>query len=381
VDFAFSDEQQLIADTVRAFARDELLPKYTYWDRNDLFPREQWLKMGALGLLGLRVPEACGGQDASSVTAGLVMEEVARGDFNCGYGLLLSCFAGEILGKYASTMLRQEWLLPMVSGEKVICTCLTEPHCGSDAAAIRTRATRDGSDWVLDGEKSAITLLMVGDAGIVFAKTDPAAGARGVSAFLVPFDRPGVSRTPYSDMGARGIVRGSLFLESVRIPADHLIGGENTGFSGVMVAFDYTRALIGLMCLGAAQASLGEAIEYLKGRTAFGQPLSKNQGTSFPIADWAARIEMARWLCYRTLWLRDEDLPHTSEAAMCKMQCPDIAVGAIHESLLLHGHYGYTKDYPAEQRLRDVIGQQIADGTTQIQKLIVARHLFGREFI
>jgi cyclohexanecarboxyl-CoA dehydrogenase len=182
-------------------------------------------------------------------------------------------------------------------------------------------------------------------------------------------------------MGARGIVRGSLFLEDVRIPAANRIGAEGGGFTSVMGTFDYTRALIGLMCLGAAQASIDETIAYLKGRTAFGKPLSANQGTSFPIADWAAKIEMARWLCYRTLWLRDQGLPHTREAAMCKMQCPDIAAGAAHESLLLHGHYGYTKDYPVEQRLRDIVGQQIADGTTQIQKLIVARELFGREFV
>ncbi|MFD2578440.1 acyl-CoA dehydrogenase family protein [Novosphingobium colocasiae] len=152
-------------------------------------------------------------------------------------------------------------------------------------------------------------------------------------------------------------------------------------FSKVMHTFDYTRALIGLMCLGAAQQSLAETVEYLKSRQSFGQPLPRYQGVSFPVAEWAAKIEMARWLCLRTLWLRDQNLPHTAEAAMCKMQCPDIAVGAIHECLLLHGHYGYTQDFPHEQRLRDVIGQQIADGTTQIQKLIVARELFGRDFV
>lgn len=381
MDFAFSEEQQLIAETVRAFAREELLPHYAHWDRNDLFPRPQWLKMGALGLLGLRVPEAYGGQDSDCVTAGLIMEEVARGDFNCGYGLLLSCFAGEILGRFGSEELKRRWLPPMAAGEQVICVGLTEPHCGSDAASIRTSARREGDHYVLNGEKSGITLLIVGDAVIVFAKTDPQAGAKGVSAFLVPLDLPGITRHPYSDMGARGIVRGSMFLEDVRIPADHRIGEEGAGFSKVMAAFDYTRALIGLMCLGAAQTTLEETVAYLKERKAFGKPLSHYQGTSFPVADWAAKTEMARWLCYRTLWLRDQGLPHTREAAMCKMQCPDISVGAIHECLILHGHYGYTKDYPVEQRLRDVIGQQIADGTPQIQKLIVARALFGRDFV
>ena len=381
MDFSFSEQQQIVAETLRNFAREELLPKYTHWDRNDEFPREQWLKMGKLGLFGLRVPAAYGGQDADCITAGIAIEEIARGDFNCCYGLLNCNFAGEMLGKFAAETVKRTWLPPMVRGEKVLCVCLTEPQGGSDAAAITTRAVRTGGSYVLSGEKAAITLLMVGDAGLVFAKTDPAAGAKGVSAFLVPFDLPGITRHPYSDMGSRGIVRGSLFLDDVKIPADHLIGVEGGGFSRVMQTFDYTRALIGLMCLGVAQITVEETVDYVKNRTAFGKPLSNYQGVSFPLAEWAAKMEMARWLCYRTLWLRDSGLPHTKEAAMCKMQAPDIATEAIHECLKLHGHYGWTKHLPIEQRLRDVIGQQIADGTTQIQKLIVARELFGRDFV
>ncbi len=381
MDFSLSNEQQMFQDSVRGFARDVLLPKYTYWDRGSEFPREIWPQMGALGLFGLRVPEVYGGQGADCVTAGIAMEQVARGDFNCCYGMLNCCFAGEMLGKFASESVKARWLPAMAAGETVLCVCLTEPHCGSDAAAIRTRAVRHGDAYVLNGEKSAITLLMAGDAAIVFAKTDPAAGAKGISAFLVPLDLPGITRHPYSDMGARGIVRGSLFLDKVTIPAENLIGPEGGGFSRVMQAFDYTRALIGLMCLGAAQVTVEETITYLKGRSAFGQPLSKYQGVSFPLASWAAKMEMARWLCYRTLWLRDQGLPHTMEAAMCKMEVPALSTAAVHECMILHGHYGYTKDYPVEQRLRDVVGQEIADGTPQIMKLIVAREMFGREFV
>jgi cyclohexanecarboxyl-CoA dehydrogenase len=379
MDFSLSDDQRSIVDTVRNFAVKELLPKYTYWDRHDEFPREQWLKMGELGLLGLRVLPEHGGQGQDCVTAGLVMEEVARGDFNCGYGLLLCCFTGDILERFAAAPIKDRWLAPMASGEKVICTALTEPHCGSDAAAIKTRAVRTEDGYVLNGEKSAITLLMVGDAAVVFAKTDPAACAKGISAFLVPLGLPGITRHPYSDLGARGIVRGSLFLDNVAIPRDHLIGEEGGGFSQVMQAFDYTRALIGLMCLGAAQITVDETIAYLKERKAFGKSLPSFQGVSFPLAEGAARLEMARWLCFRTLWLRDQGLAHTKEAAMCKMQAPEISAAVIHACLILHGHYGYTKDYAVEQRLRDVIGQEIADGTPQIQKIIVARHLFGRD--
>lgn len=381
MDFSLSDEQTQIVASVRAFARDELRPKYAYWDRNDEFPRELWPKMGALGLFGLRVPEAHGGLGADCVTAGLAIEATAVGDFNVCYGILNCSLIGDILAKFASEPVRREWLAPMIAGEKVLCVCLTEPHCGSDAAAIRTRAVRRGDSYVLNGEKSAITLLMAGDAAIVFAKTDPGAGAKGVSAFLVPLAAKGVSRHPYSDMGARGIVRGSLFLQDVEIPAENLIGPEGGGFSRVMQAFDYTRALIGMMCLGAAQATVDETIEYLKQRTAFGKPLPNYQGVTFPLAERATEMEMARWLCLRTLWLRDQELPHTKEAAMCKMQVPLIATRAVHECMILHGHYGYTKDFPVEQRLRDVIGQEIADGTPQIMKMLVARAMFGREFV
>jgi len=381
MDFSFSEEQRIFQGSIRSFAREVLLPKYTHWDRTDTFPREIWPQMGALGLLALRVPEAHGGLDAACVTAGLAMEEVARGDFNCCYGMLNCCFAGDILGQFAFDAIKAAWLPSMAAGEKVLCVCLTEPHCGSDAAAIRTRAVRQGNDYIINGEKSAITLLMVGDAAIVFAKTNPDAGAKGVSAFLVPLDLPGISRHPYSDMGARGIVRGSMFLDNVTVPAGNMVGPEGGGFSRVMQTFDYTRALIGLMCIGAAQAALEETIAYVKARKAFGQPVSKNQGVSFPIAEWATKLEMARWLCYRTLWLRDQKLPHTKEAAMCKMEVPKICAAAVHDCMILHGHYGYTKDFPVEQRLRDVIGQEIADGTPQIMKLIVARELFGRDFV
>jgi cyclohexanecarboxyl-CoA dehydrogenase len=381
MDFAFSEEQKIVAASLREFATNELLPKYSHWDRTGEFPSDIWRKMGEMGLLGLRVPEEYGGQEFDCVTAGLAIEEAARGDFNCCYGILNSSFAGDLLGRYASEEIKRTWLPPMASGEKVICVCLTEPHCGSDAASIRTRAVRRGDRYILNGEKSAITLLMAGDAGIVFAKTDPDAGAKGVSAFLVPLDSPGITRHPYEDMGSKGIVRGSMFLQDVEVPAANLIGPEHGAFSRVMQTFEYTRGLIGLMCIGAAQATLEETIAYTKNRTAFGQPISKNQGVSFPIAEWFARLTMARWHCFRTLWLRDQGQPHNNEAAICKGMVPEMCVRTIQDCMVLHGHYGYTQDFPVEQRLRDVAGQLIADGTPQIQKLIIARSLFGREYV
>jgi cyclohexanecarboxyl-CoA dehydrogenase len=395
MDFSFSAEQQATATALREFATRELRPQYAQADRTGQFAAGIWQRLGEMGLLGLRVPQAHGGQQFDCVTAGLAFEETARGDFNACYGMLLAAFAGELLGQHASPAIQAEWLPAVARGEKIVCVGLTEAQGGSDAAALRTRAVRQGdgsgAHYVLNGEKSSVTLVMAGDACIVFAKTDSGtgldksagsgAGASGVSAFLVPLHSPGVSRQPYADMGSKAIVRGGLFLDSVRVPASHLIGPEHGAFGRVMQAFDYTRALIGLMCIGTAMLTLEETITYTKERQAFGQPISKNQGVSFPIAEWHAQLTMARWHCYRTLWLRDQGQPHSSEAASCKGLVPQLCVDAIQGCLVLHGHYGYTQDFPIEQRLRDVTGQLIADGTPQIQKLIIARGLFGRDFV
>lgn len=380
MNFDLTEDQRLLQQALHNFAKAELLPLYTRWDRSGEFPAELWPKLGEIGAFGLRVPEAHGGTELSYLEAGLAIEQIARGDFNVCYGILNACFTGDILSRFASSDICETWLRPMAAGEKIISVCLTEPHCGSDAAAIRTRAVRDGDHYVINGEKSAITLLMVADAAILFAKTAPEKKAAGVSAFLLPLDTPGLMKSRYEDMGAKGIVRGSLFLDNVRIPVGNRIGPENAGFTQVMQTFDYTRALIGLMCLGAAEQTLEETVDYVKGRQAFGQPLSKNQGVSFPLAEAKSRLEMLRWLCYRTLWLRDQALPHTAEAAMCKAEGPTLCADVIRQCLVLHGHYGYTQDYPVEQRYRDVLGQIIADGAPQIMKMIIARHMLGRDF-
>lgn len=381
MDFRFDDVQESMAKVVRNFANKVLLPKYGYWDQKEEFPYEQWGKMAKLDLLGLRVSERYGGQEADCVTAGLIAEEVARGDFNCAYGVLMTCLVGDILEKFATEEVRKKWLTQMAKGKKIICIALTEPHAGSDAAALKTRAVRKGDGYVLNGEKSAISLLRASDAAVVFAKTNPLAKARGISAFLVPLDLPGVTLQSYPDMGSKAIVRGSLFLDDVVIPAENLIGQEGGGFIQVMQAFDYSRVIIALMCLGAAQITIEETIEYVKERIVFGKPLAKFEGISFPLVEWLTRLEAARWLCYRTLWLRDQGLPHTKEAAMCKWLCPELAATAIHDCLLMHGHYGYTREFPVEQRLRDVIGLQIGDGTAHVQKIIISREIFGREFL
>jgi cyclohexanecarboxyl-CoA dehydrogenase len=274
---------------------------------------------------------------------------------------------------------KKEWLPPTVRGEAVVALALTEPGVGSDAANLVCRAERDGQDYVITGEKSGITLGMVAQAAIVFARTDPRGKARGVTAFLVPLDLPGVARSPLRDLGSRAAGRGVLSFDHVRVPGSHRLGKEGTGFYQVMEGFDYNRVIIALGCLGAAQASLEETMGYVRERRAFGRPLAQFEGVSFPIAEAATHLEAARWLCYRGLWLADQGRPHTKESAMAKWWVPKLSVETIHQCLLLHGHYGYTDELPFEQRLRDVIGLEIGDGTAEVMKIIVARELMGRE--
>jgi len=381
MDFAFSEAQTLLRSVLRDFAAAELAPRYAEWDRSGEFPGELWRAMGTLGVTGARVPEAYGGSALDAVSTGIAAEEIACGDFNLAYGVLMPALVGEVLRQHAGDRVKDEWLPPLASGEAVLGLALSEPGAGSDAKAITTRARRDGDEYVIDGEKSGISLLTAADACVTFAKTDPNAGARGVSAFLVPMKLPGVTRIRFRDMGSHAIGRGALHLDGVRVPADYRIGAEGTAFSSVMNGFDFSRFIIGLMCLGAAAASLDETMTYVKGREAFGQPLARFEGVQFPIAEHATLIEAARWLCYRGLWLRDTEQPHTKEAAMAKWWAPKVAVDCIHDCILLHGQYGWTQDLPHEQRLRDVMGLQIGDGTAQVQKIIIARELMGREFL
>jgi cyclohexanecarboxyl-CoA dehydrogenase len=379
MDLAFTPEQEELVRTLRAFARKELAPRSGHWDRTGEFPWEIWRRMGELGLLGLRTPEAYGGQEADFVTFGLAMEEIARGDFGCTYGLQLAGLAGEILGRNASEEIKRRWLPPTASGEAVIALALTEPSVGSDAANLACRAERDGEDYLITGEKSGISLGMVAQAAILFARTDPRGRARGVTAFLVPLDLPGVSRSPLRDMGTRVVARAVLSFDHVRVPASHRLGAEGTGFRQVMQGFDYNRVGIALACLGVAQVSLEETIAYVKSRQAFGKTLATFEGVSFPIAEAATHVDACRWLCYRALWLADHGQPYTKESAMTKWWAPRLSVDTIHQCLRLHGHYGYTDELPFEQRMRDVIGLEIGDGTAEVMKVIVARELIGRE--
>jgi cyclohexanecarboxyl-CoA dehydrogenase len=379
MEFSYTAEQEELIRTLRAFAKKELAPRAAHLDRTAEFPWDTWRQMGELGLLGLRTPAAWGGQEADLVTIGIAIEEVSRGDFNASYGIQLAGLAGDIISKNGADEVRRRWLAKNASGEAVIALALTEPGVGSDAANLACRAVRDGDVYVITGEKSGITLGMVAHATILFARTETGTKARGVTAFLVPLDLPGVSRSALRDMGSRGAVRAVLSFDHVRIPASHRLGEEGTGFYQVMQGFDYNRILIALACLGVAQVSLEETMAYVKQRRAFGKTLATFEGISFPLAEAATHLDAARWLCYRGLWLADRGQPYTKESAMAKWWAPKLSVETIHQCLLFHGHYGYTDELPFERRLRDVIGLEIGDGTAEVMKVIVARELMGRE--
>ena len=379
MDFTYTTEQEELSRTVRLFAARELAPRARDWDRTQEFPWDMWRRMGELGLFGLRVPAEFGGQETDLVTMGVAVEEIARGDFSYTGGMHLAGLAGEILGREGTPEIKKQWLPSTARGETIVALALTEPGVGSDAAKLTCRAERAGDGYVLTGEKSGITLGMAAQAAIVFARTEGRGGARGVTSFLVPLDRPGVSRSPLRDLGCRLMQRAVLSFDGVRIPESHRLGQEGTGFYQVMRGFDYNRIMISLGCLGAAEVSLDETMAYVRERQAFGRPLAQFEGVSFPIAEAATRLEAAKWLCYRGLFLADRGEPYTKESAMAKYWVPKISVEVIHQCLLFHGHYGYTEELPFEQRLRDVMGFEIGDGSAEIARMIIARELMGRE--
>lgn len=376
MDFSLTEEQQALTDAAARFAKNRLAPGYRAREQALCIERDIVLEMGELGFLGGELPESHGGLGVDCVTSGLLLEQIAYGDFNVSYVNLLVSLCGQIVARYARPEVAEEWLRAVIAGRKLIAIALTEPGAGSDAARLKLRAVRDGGDFLLTGEKTSISLATQADVAVVFARTgSDADGARGISAFLVPMDLPGITRTAFDDIGTRPVGRGSIFFDGVRVPASLMLGEEGQGFVQVMQGFDYSRALIGLQCMAVARASLDETWAYIQQREAFGKPIGDFQGVSFPLAEAETHYQGCRALCLRTLWLKDQHRPHTAEAAMCKWWGPKLGSEIIHQCLLTHGHGGYGSDYPFGQRYRDVMGLQIGDGTAQIMKMIIARQM------
>lgn len=369
-----SDEQRSLVDMAQRFARERIAPHYQRREREGRIDPDLIAEIGGLGLIAPELPEAYGGLGLPRATSGLIAEAIGYADVNVAYLQILGSLTGKIIAEHAAPALARDWLPRLAAGRAVIAIALTEPRGGSDAANLVLSAHRHGDRYVLNGEKSSISMADQTDAVVLFARTGrPDEGARGVTAFLVPMDTAGVSTQRYDDLGSKAIGRSSLFFDDVEVPATHRLAAEGAGFVQVMQGFDFSRALIGLQVLGAAQASIDESWAYVQERHAFGGPLARHQGVTFPLAEADTHIAAARQLCYHTLQLNDAGLPHTAEAAMCKWLAPKTAVDAIHQCLLTHGHYGWSMDLPHQQRLRDVMGLEIGDGTAQIMKLIIAR--------
>lgn len=374
MNFAFNEEQNAIREVVARFSAEVLAPGYRTRDQEGIIEKSVIRQLGEMGLLGGELPEAFGGSGMDCVTSGLIIEEIAKGDFNVGYIPLLASLNGQIIASHAAPDLAKEWLHGMTTGQKVACIALTEPHGGSDAANLRLKAEKKDDVYVLNGEKTSISMADQADVAVVFARTGTVEQrASGISAFLVPMNTPGITTTRFEDNGQRAIGRGSIFFDNVEVPASHMMGDEGKGFKQVMQGFDYSRALIGLQCLAVAQQSLDETWQWLTERSAFGQHLSAFQGLTHPLAEYQTYVHAARLQCYHALWLKDNNLPHNAEAAMNKWWGPKLAFDVVKQCLLAHGHTGWGEDLPFAQRLRDVLGLQIGDGTAQIMKNIIAR--------
>lgn len=363
------------------FAAGRVAPGFLERDATRTLDRGLMREMGSLGFIAPELPEDCGGQGLGCLAAGVIHEQIARADLSLSYINLLASLNGQILAQHGRPEVARPWLARLTRGEALLAIALTEPRGGSDAANLRLRVERVDGHYVLNGEKASISAADQADAAVVFGRSGTAAsGARGVTALLVPMDLPGITRNRYDCHGQRAIGRGSLFFENVRVPAGHLLGREGEGFVQVMQGFDYSRALIGLQVLAVARAALDETWAHAAQREAFGKPLSAFQGVSHPLAEGETPVEAARLLCLQTLWLKDRQLPHGAQAAMCKWWAPKLAYDVVHQCLLTFGHGGYDRGV-MEQRLRDVLGFQIGDGTAQIMKTIIARTRAGREAV
>lgn len=374
-----TEELNALRDLACRFATEKLAPGYQAREAAGGFGADLVREMGSLGLIAPELPEEFGGLGAGAIYSGVIIEEIARGDFNFGYINILASLNGQILAHFANDEIRREWLPRLIAGELMIAIALTEPRGGSDAANLGLRMERAGDHYIINGEKTSISAADQARGAVVFARTGrPEDRAKGVTAVFVPMDTPGISTTRFTDLGQHAIGRGSIFFDNARVPVDNRLGEEGKGFVQVMQGFDFSRSLIGLQCLGTARQSLDEAWAYIGERHAFGKPLAAFQGITHQLADFDTRVEGARLLSLNALWLKDRGLPHVAEAAMAKWWPPLLAYEAIHACLLIHGHAAYSAELPFAQRLRDVLGLQIGDGTAHIMKNIIARERAGR---
>jgi alkylation response protein AidB-like acyl-CoA dehydrogenase len=372
-----TDEQRLIRDTMRAFARERLAPNAARWDREHHFPREELADLGALGAMGMVVPEAWGGAGADYVSLALALEEIAAGDGATStiVSVQNSVVCGPLLA-FGTEAQKQKYLRPLASGAKLGCFCLTEPQAGSDAAAVATRAEARDGHYVLSGVKQFITSGRNADVAIVFAVTDRAAGKKGISAFVVDTGSPGFVVSRVEDKtGQRASDTAQITLDGCVVPAENRLGPEGAGYRIALSNLEAGRIGIAAQAVGMARAAFEAALAYARDRTSFGKPIAEHQAVNFRLADMATQIEAARALVLSAAALRDAAAPCLKEASMAKLFASEMAEHVCSDAIQVHGGYGYVTDFPVERIWRDVRVCQIYEGTSDIQRLVIGRSL------
>jgi len=372
-----TEEQRLLRDTAREFARRELAPHAAEWDREARFPKEALAELGRLGFMGMLVPEEYGGAGADHVGYALALEEIAAGDGSVSTILSVHNSVGCMpVLRYGSQEQKERFLKPMAKGDMLACFCLTEPQAGSDAAALKTRARRHGNCWVLNGTKQFITSGSTAQVAIVFAVTDPEAGRRGISAFIVPTGTQGyrVARLEHK-LGQRASDTAQLVFEEMELTPDLMLGAEGDGYRIALSNLEGGRIGIAAQSLGMARAAYEAALAYAKEREAFGQKIIEHQAVAFRLADMATQLAAARGLALAAAALRDAGEPCLQAAAMAKLFASEMAERVASDAIQIHGGYGYLGDFPVERIYRDVRVCQIYEGTSDIQRLLIAREI------
>ena len=372
-----TQDQTMVRDAVRDFVRDQITPHAARWDKEHHFPRDVHQGLAQLGAYGICVPEQYGGAGLDYVTLALVLEEIAAGDGGTSTAIsVTNCPVNAILMRYGSEAQKAAWLAPLARGEMLGAFCLTEPHVGSDASALRTTAAKEGDGYVLNGVKQFITSGRNGQVAIVIAVTDKAAGKKGMSAFLVPTDTPGYVVARLEDkLGQHSSDTAQIQFENCRVPAENLIGVEGEGYKIALSALEGGRIGIAAQSVGMARAALDCAVHYAKERESFGTPIFNHQAVGFRLADCATQLEAARQLIWHAASLRDAGRPCLKEAAMAKLFASEMAERVCSAAIQTLGGYGYVSDFPLERIYRDVRVCQIYEGTSDVQKILIQRAL------
>ena len=377
MDFSLTEEQQLLKKTVREFAEAEIGPHAREWDEKQEFPRAVFTKLGELGLMGVVWPAEYGGSGMSTLDYAIVMEELSRVDA----GVALSVAAHNSLSSghiflAGTEEQKKKYLGPLARGEKIGCWGLTENSAGSDAGGTKTTAVRDGAHWVLNGSKTFITNGRVADTAVVMAVTDKSKGKKGISAFVVERGTKGFRPGKKEDkLGVRSSDTSELVFEDCRVPAENLLGKEGSGFVDTLKILDRGRIGIAAFSIGIAQAALEASMTYSLGRRQFGHPIADFQAIQFKIADMATKVSAARLLAWHAASLRDAGKEHKVESSMAKLFASEAAVEIALDAVQIHGGYGYLKEYPVERYLRDSKLGTIGEGTSEVQRLVIAREL------